>query len=343
MYLVMSDMFDIFRKRACFLQSIRDFFSWKKYLEVETPILSPFLLPEPSIEVFKTEYRESEGEKVPCYLIPSPELWMKRLITMGSGNIYQITKCFRNGESLEPIHNPEFTMCEWYTVNATYMDSMDMIQELLTFLYENLPFRTVFKIEADFLRLSMKEAFTRYGEIDLDAFIQTDMSGKRRIAERHGIACAPDDTEEHLFNKLFLTLIEPELPDHKPVILYDYPLFIPVCAIRKKNSHYCERWELYMEGKEIANCYSEETDPDRIQSFIERETERKNQCYVIHTIDRDLVNNFRKKIPPFTGVALGLDRLFMVLLNSENIGDVMFFPFSRIAGKKYMEKEEEYD
>jgi lysyl-tRNA synthetase class 2 len=340
MYSDMSDMVDIAKKRASFLRCIRDFFSRKKYLEVETPVLSPFLLPEPSLEVFETVYRESDGGNIPCYLIPSPELWMKRLVTMGSGNIYQITKCFRNGESAGNLHNPEFTMCEWYTIHATYMDSMDVVEELLTFVHENLPFTPAVKIEAPFLRLSMREAFKQYARMDLDAFVRTDMPGKTHIAEQYGIAPASDDTEEQLFNKLFLTLVEPGLPHHTPVILYDYPLLIPVCARRKKNTFYCERWELYMGGKEIANCYSEETNPDILQSFISSETERKNRCHILHSIDQGLVESFRKKIPPFTGVALGLDRLFMVLLNSETIGEVILFAFSGIAGMKYMEKEE---
>ncbi|MBN1698167.1 MAG: elongation factor P--(R)-beta-lysine ligase [Spirochaetales bacterium] len=333
--------FEIYRKRALFIQCVREYFLANGYLEVETPVISPFLLPEPSIEVFRTDYIDPDERRFPCYLIPSPELWMKRLVAAGSGNIFQITKCFRNIESVGIQHNPEFSMCEWYTVNADYLDSMVCIEALLAYINKRLPEIPSGILDVPPRRMSVKEAFERFCNMDLDSFIGTDIEGKREAAGRTGIILSEDDTEEQLFNKLFLTFVEPNLPAASPLILYDYPHCVPVFAKKKAGTRYYERWELYMGGMEIANCFSEETDMKRIRSFIRSETERKKKCRILHAVDVDLPAHFRKDVPPFSGVALGLDRLFMVLFNRNSIGDVMFFPFSQFNEINRMEEEEE--
>ena len=126
---------ELLRQRARFTQHVRRFFIDRGYLEVETPLLAPALIPEPALEVFRTEWIDPRSLSArDLFLIPSPELWMKRLLARGSGSLFQICKSFRNCEALGRYHNPEFTMLEWYTVDADYRDSADLTDELLGFL-----------------------------------------------------------------------------------------------------------------------------------------------------------------------------------------------------------------
>ena len=123
---------ELLRARSRFTQAVRAFFLERRYLEVDTPLLAPALIPEPALEVFRTEWIDPRSLSArELFLIPSPELWMKRLLARGSGNLFQICKAFRNFEALGRYHNPEFTMLEWYTVGAGYLDSADLTDELL--------------------------------------------------------------------------------------------------------------------------------------------------------------------------------------------------------------------
>ncbi len=119
---------------ARFASEIRGYFTARGYVEVETPTLSPFLIPEPAIEVFQTEYLGPGGHPRDLWLIPSPELWMKRLLGRGSGNIFQISRSFRNGDVGSPLHNPEFRLLEWYTVGSGYVESIDVLEGLFSHL-----------------------------------------------------------------------------------------------------------------------------------------------------------------------------------------------------------------
>jgi lysyl-tRNA synthetase class 2 len=164
----------ILRARAKLLQLIRMFFLDRDYLEVDTALLCPTLIPEGSLEVFRTCYHSAHGTGRDAFLSPSPELWMKRLIAEGSGSIFQICKSFRNSEPAGPLHNPEFTMLEWYTLAADYLESMDTLEELYAHLFEKSnrdPVLTLGDQRVDcsrpFLRLSMAEAFQEHLRVDL--------------------------------------------------------------------------------------------------------------------------------------------------------------------------------
>ncbi|MBN2535904.1 MAG: hypothetical protein JXB88_23700 [Spirochaetales bacterium] len=324
----MNKKAEIARKKSRFLQILRDFFLNNGYLEVETPILAPFLLPEPAIEVFKTEYLDGYGKALPCYLIPSPELWMKRLLASDFGNIFQITRCFRNGESLGALHNPEFTMCEWYSVHYDYMDSLAFTEELCLYIAKNIDGELPVDITPPFIKMSMKEAFHHYLHTDLDELLLNPAEHAlwKRLDRKE--TKSPD--KEEVFNTLFLTYIEPFLPVEKPVVLYDYPSCIPALAKKKDSLPYYERWELYITGNEIANCYTEETDPVILKKLFSNESERKKKALVLHEIDREFLNIFESSFPPSSGVALGIDRFFMTITNIKSIEGVILFPFSAI-------------
>ena len=123
-------------RQSRFGEAVREFFRTAGYAEVDTPVLSPFLIPEPAIEVFQTEYLPPKGAARPMWLAPSPELWMKRLLAAGSGDIFQVSRCFRNCEYGGPHHNPEFRLLEWYTVGAGYMDSIAVTEALFDHLLQ---------------------------------------------------------------------------------------------------------------------------------------------------------------------------------------------------------------
>jgi lysyl-tRNA synthetase class 2 len=127
---------EMLQERARIIRQVRSFFDTRGYLELDTPLLSPDLIPESCLEVFETNLIRPSGEKKPYWLIPSPEIWMKKIIAAHRVNVYQICKCFRNGESTGFLHNPEFTMLEYYTMDAGYEDSLKITEDLFAFLSE---------------------------------------------------------------------------------------------------------------------------------------------------------------------------------------------------------------
>jgi len=318
-------------KRSVIITKIRSFFQTKGYLEVETPILAPELIPESTIEVFETTFSsEFHGERQ-FYLIPSPEVFMKKLIAMGSGSIFQITKSFRNSEQIGKDHNPEFTMLEWYTIGANYLDSIKTTEDLFSSLItEDTP--TWFK--PPFIKKSIEEIFKEYISIDL-LQCQTRTLIKAEAATL-GLNIEKTDTWEDIFNRIFLNFIESELPKDKPIVLYNYPKQIMCLAKEIKGTPWRERWELYVNGIELANCYSEETDSSKVKRTLETEYIKKaSTSRVIPDIDSNYNLIFNKDFPECSGVALGVDRLVMLLTGVSAIEGVILFPFSDMVKEGY--------
>jgi lysyl-tRNA synthetase class 2 len=173
----------------------------------------------------------------------------------------------------------------------------------------------------------MKDAFHEYLSVDLDEL--SDVERLKKELKAHDVACAEDDTWEMLFNRLFLTHVETRLPKSEPVILYDYPSRIPTLA-KHKNHDYYERWELYINGIEIANCFTEETDEKKLAEFFVEETSRKSSGRIQHKIDTDFIKAFSGFYPACAGTALGLDRLFMCMYGISSIESALLFPFRNI-------------
>jgi len=296
---------------------------------VDTPSLCPSLIPEPAIEVFRTEFLSSRGAASPLWLAPSPELWMKRLLARGSGSIFQISHSFRNGDLGGPVHNPEFRLLEWYTVRAGYLDSIGVAEDLFSrLLAENAPGRPRKQLAPPFLRMSMEEAFRSFAGIELAGC--QDAEQMKEAGLRQGVAMSGDPTWEEAFHIVFLTLVEPRLPRSRPLVLTDYPALVPTTARRKSGTPWAERWELYIDGVEIANCYTEETDPQALKALIREESERKKGCRVPHRVDEGLADIFPPGFPSCSGTALGVDRLEMVFSGEVSLEGVILFPFSAI-------------
>ncbi|MCL1959931.1 MAG: LysR family transcriptional regulator [Spirochaetes bacterium] len=309
------------QKRASVIRQARSFFDSKNYLELDTPLLSPDLIPESCLEVFETSRiypAGSKKEKQSLYLIPSPEIQMKKIIAQHRVNNYQICKCFRNGESCGHIHNSEFTMLEYYTMNADYMDSLALTEEFFTYLAkkEDAPF-----LKAPFERITVADAFEKYAGFDLFAAVQN--GGLEEQARKLGLEPMPEMTAGELYDLIFIHSVEPCLKTEKPVALLDYPAFVPCLAKKSHNKRTAERWELYYNGIELANCFSEETEPQKVKDFFISEEEKKKKSAIVqHKVDRDYWRIF-ENFPRCSGVAMGLDRLIMAITGRSTIDSVI--------------------
>ena len=226
---------DIIKMRSQMNRIIREFFDGRGFLEVETPLLSPDLIPESAIEIFRTEYESNPEEYRELYLIPSPEIWMKKLLSSGVGSCYQICRSFRNREQKGRIHNPEFTMLEWYETGSDYFNSMDRTEEL----FGELSFLSGDKsLGNPFQRISMAEAFREFTGEEIEPWCRPGQEGMDAMSEsfkRLDMSCPPGKWEES-FNLIFVHLVEPRLPKGSPLILYDYPSNIPTLAAVRDNT-----------------------------------------------------------------------------------------------------------
>ncbi len=176
----------------------------------------------------------------------------------------------------------------------------------------------------------MEEAFRERAGMELSSC--QSPADLVREGERLGLQMPHAPSWEEAFHVIFLSLVEPELPRDRPLVLMDYPLQIPTTAKRKTGTPYAERWELYIQGVEIANCYSEETDPQRMEAFLHAEDQRKKTARVTHPVDTGFGEIFRSGFPACAGAALGADRLEMVLTSGTSLEGVILFPLSDILG-----------
>jgi lysyl-tRNA synthetase class 2 len=329
---------EMLRERARIIRRVRSFFDDRKYLEVDTPLLAPDLIPESCLEVFETSRCAPAGggcEKRSCWLVPSPEIWMKRIIARHRTSVYQICKCFRNGESSGRLHSPEFTMLEYYTMDADYMDSLALTESLFAHLAERAGQEFLLP---PFARITAAEAFGRWAGLDLFEAAEKK-GGMEAEARRLGLDPMPGLSVPALYDLIFIHVVEPRLKQERPVVLLDYPSFVPCLAQRSAESHdgakTFERWELYYRGIELANCYSEETDPVKVRAFFETEAAaKKASALVNHRVDPDYWKHFLPRrgrpFPRCSGVALGLDRLIMALTGRSTIDEVLPFPMERL-------------
>lgn len=313
------------QSRSKLYSNIRNFFLSRGYLEVETPTLSEDLIPEPTIDNFSTTFINEFCGSKELYMVPSPEVHMKRLIADGSPSIFQISKCFRNCEQIGNVHNPEFSMLEYYTLGFDENDSITLTEELLRqTALENAPV----SVTAPWIKTSVRDAVLKYTGLDLDKLQST--SDLRKAAEGLGMFFSGPESWEDTFNRIFCNFVETSIPCDRPVLFTDYPKQIDCLAQEKGN--YRRRWELYINGIEVANCYLEETDSEKVNSYYRKEyqrlvQERSANGRVIPDIDDNYFKIFRN-FPKCSGVAIGLDRLLMANMGTKDIKDVLLFPFS---------------
>ncbi len=286
------------QKRSRMMQAVRDFFFTQQYIEVDTPIRLPVLIPEAEILPLASENR---------YLQTSPELCMKRLLAGGCSRLFQICHCFRKGERGR-LHQEEFTMLEWYRIGWSYVELMDECEKMI----QQVAGQTVLcrdeqeiSLARPWQRLTVEDAFQRYAGLSAEAAVQ---SGK--------------------FDEMLVEKVEPELGWNVPVFLYDYPVALASLARPKPEfPELAERFELYIGGIELANGFSELTDPVTQRHRFSEElskAEKKGETWLMP--EKFLCA--LERLPDCAGIALGLDRLFMLLMGRDSIAEVL--PFSDV-------------
>ncbi len=287
------------KTRSLILKHIRDFFTSNDYLEVETPVRCPSVIPEAHIDPLL-----SEG----WYLQASPELCMKRLISNGFHQIFQISKCFRKNERGK-LHLPEMTMLEWYTVGDTYIELMNQCQDLIQYIAIELGFNGKLKYKnkiidlTQFKKITVKEAFSRYGSKQLEQALTEDA-----------------------FDEIMSFEIEPCLGKTSPVFIYDYPASCASLAkLKDDNKQFSQRFEFYIAGIELANGFTELNDTREQRDRFGKENRLraktgKEPCPIPELFLKDL-----QKMPETAGIALGIDRLTMLFCNTDSIDEVVTF------------------
>ncbi len=306
--------------RSKVLRKTRNFFHLNDYLEVDPPHLSEEYLPESHIEVFPARFSHPYRGNRQMYLLPSPEYWMKILLSMGYGNIFSISHVFRNAESISKVHNPEFSLLEWYTMNKNYIDSLELTEEYFSYLSDNLPK----DMTPPFRRMTMEQAWFETSGVDL-----AEMENTGALSEACSIRKIPTsekDDWETLFFKFFISEVEPKMPSDRPLALMDYPSKLSCTALKRENVY--ERWELYVRRTEICNCFTENSDLSDFSDFLDSESRLILDAGRTGSANSNYVSRHLNNFPACSGNALGLDRFIMLLCGLSAIEGVIFFPFS---------------
>jgi elongation factor P--(R)-beta-lysine ligase len=307
------------------LSQIRRFFAKREVVEVETPSLCRTVGTDPHLSFFSTCLNEPGGRPgETLYLQTSPEFAMKRLLAAGSGPIYQICKAFRNEETGR-FHNPEFTILEWYRPGFVLDRLMDEIEALMRALLAGTPH------DGKGDRLSYREAFINHADIDpLTASIGDFVC----CAHTNGLGDARSlcgKVASHWLDFLFSHLVQPELGFGGPCFLFDFPACQAALArIRPGPPAVAERVEIFVRGIELANGFHELTDPcEQEQRFEQEQRERARTGRPVPAKDTRFLDALKAGLPDCSGVAVGLDRLLMLITGADRIDDVLTFPIAR--------------
>lgn len=307
----------VLEARAALLAAIRDFFRERGFLEVETPLLCREVVVDRYLDPFpvQVEHRGSLPQQV-YWLQTSPEYGMKRLLVTCRRSIYQITRAFRYGERGR-WHNPEFTLLEWYEVGATYEDGMETTSQLAHRLLGRGPAE----------RVSYREVFRRFAKVDPFTATPDEL---RAAALAAGLS--PPGTlsdRDGWLEYLMAMVVEPHLGRTSPAIVYDYPAGQSALArVRRDAGPVAERFELYVDGIELANGYHELVDADELAERMQQNNRARAERGERELPQpQRLIAAMRQGMPPCTGVALGFDRLLAVRLGFDRLDDVLAFPW----------------
>jgi lysyl-tRNA synthetase class 2 len=320
---------DVFEARSRIIRFIRTFLHDRDFLEVETPMMQP-MAGGAMAKPFKTHHN-ALGQDL--YLRIAPELYLKRLVVGGMERVFELNRNFRN-EGVSTLHNPEFTMIEFYMAYATYEDLMTLTEEMITSLVRDL-FGTL-KIayqgtELDFTppwrRVSVREALVRYAGLDPASLEDRDKA--LREAAKRGLLFEDREPLGKILMAIFDETVEEKLI--QPTFVTGYPLEVsPLSRKNTQNPEIVDRFELYIHGREIANAFSELNDPaDQKNRFLMQLEQREAGDEEAHGMDEDYIRALEYGMPPTAGEGIGIDRLVMLLTDSPSIRDVILFPHLR--------------
>ncbi|HWR36354.1 MAG TPA: lysine--tRNA ligase [Clostridia bacterium] len=346
------DVREVFVKRAKIVQSMRNFFDRRGYVEVETPMMQP-IAGGAAARPFVTHHNTLD---IDLYLRIAPELYLKRLVVGGLDRVYEINRSFRN-EGVSTRHNPEFTMLEFYQAYSDYHDLMDLTEALFKQVALDVNGSTVSSYlgqEIDWSkwqRLSMREAIIKYWPEQVGTAPEfADFSDPIKIGEmarRLQIAKIdlPYDSKEapgKTIASMFEAIAEREL--FQPTILYDFPVVIsPLSKAKRDEPDWVERFEIFIGGMEIGNAFSELNDPeDQLHRFEDQVRDRQGgDEEAMAEVDYDYVRALSYGMPPAAGEGLGVDRITMLMTGATSIRDVILFPLLRPEKKESETDEQE--
>jgi lysyl-tRNA synthetase class 2 len=316
---------EVFWKRTKIINSLRELFNSRGYLEVETPILQPI----PGGAAARPFITHHNTLDIPLYLRIANELYLKRLLVGGYEGVYEFAKDFRN-EGMDRTHNPEFTVMEIYIAWKDYLWMMDFVEEMLEKVALDLHGTTkvtwgdqVINFKRPFARLTMADAIKNYTGLDILSMDEHDLRSACR-----DMAIEVDNTmgKGKLIDMIFGARVEEHLV--QPTFIMDYPVEMsPLCKKHRSNPSLTERFELIVNSKEICNAYSELNDPidqrERFQEQLKLSEKGDNEAMFI---DQDFLRALEYGMPPASGLGVGIDRLTMIMTNQVSIQDVLFFP-----------------
>ncbi len=319
---------DTFRKRTQVINSMRNFFNDKGYLEVETPILQPI----PGGATARPFMTHHNALDVPLYLRIANELYLKRLIVGGYDGVYEFAKAFRN-EGMDRTHNPEFTMLEIYVAYKDYNWMMNFTEQMLEKVATDVHGTTLVKVgeqeinfQAPFRRVTMYEAIKEHTGYDIS---NMDEAQLRDVCKALGIPVEASMGKGKLIDEIFGEKCEHNYI--QPTYITDYPIETsPLTKKHRNNPELVERFELMVNGKEIANAYSELNDPvDQRARFEEQVKLMERGDDEAMFVDQDFLRALEYGMPPTAGMGIGIDRLTMLMTNNTSIQEVLFFPQMR--------------
>ncbi len=324
--IVNPEVKDTFVKRSLILRELRSFLDGKGFLEVDTPILTPFEIGA-SARPFLTHHNTLDMDMV---LRIETELYLKRLVVGGMDRVYEVGRIFRN-EGMDPKHNPEFTTIELYQAYTDYHGMMDLVEEMMKTVALKvcgsltIPYQGKEIDLSHWERMTMVEAVKKYSGVDFDA-ITSDQEAIE-AAKAHKVALPEIPTKGAILAEFFDAFVEEQLI--QPTFIYDYPVENSPLAKRKpENPAYTERFEYFINATEFGNAFSELNDPiDQKGRFEKQVADRKALDPTSRAqVDYDYITALEYGLPPTGGLGFGVDRLVMLLTNSASIRDVLLFP-----------------
>lgn len=320
---------DVFVKRTQIMDAFRKTLNARKFLEVETPILSP-MYGGANARPFQSHLNALDMN---VYMRISNELYLKRLIMGGFEKVYEFSKDFRN-EGIDRTHNPEFTQIEIYEAYEDLYHMMEMVEELITKSIAAIGKESPLKwgehtidMSTPFQRLTMKDAIKKYASIDVNSLSDDELL---TIAKKHRVQVESQSRGWLIFG-LFEELVEKHLID--PVFITEHPVeTTPLAKASRADKDLVERFELFIGGTEFANAYSELNDPIKQRELLQSQADAlRAGSEEAHPMDEDFVQAMEWGMPPTGGVGIGIDRLTMLLCDQQSIRDVILFPFMRPA------------
>jgi len=320
---------EIFRQRSRIIKAIRIFLNQRGFMEVETPMMQA-IPGGANARPFVTHHHALGTD---LYLRIAPELYLKRLVVGGFERVYEINRNFRN-EGISTIHNPEFTMLEFYMAYADYQDLIPFTEELIAFVAKETlgTLKLTYQdheidLTPPWERLNYLDAIIKYNHLDPNWI--PDSQQVRILAQKLKIEIKDQEPVGKLLDQVFATTVEPHLTG--PVFIIDYPTDVSPLAKKKPDRpEFTERFELYITGREMANAFSELNDPlDQRKRFEDQTKRRKAGDLEAHQMDEDYLRALEYGMPPAAGEGVGIDRLTMLLTNQASIRDVILFPQMR--------------